>query len=278
MFVPKKWRFKDISGDIVLITGAGSGLGRQLALKLASFASHLVLWDINECGLLETAKLLKKSAAQCSYYMVDVSDSRMVYATAAKVRNEVGKVTILINNAGIVCGKRFLELKDEEIIKTFKVNTFSHYWTCKAFIPEMIATNKGHIVSVASIASYSGLNQLSDYCGSKAAAAKFFESLVLETKDAGYDGIHFTLVCPYLMSTGMFAGAESSVFGSLSPETVAERTVESILTNEEFVVMPKILRLLISIRSLVSIKAQYMLYRFVGFDNFMSNFNGNRQR
>ncbi len=81
--------------------------------------------------------------------------------------------------------------------------------TTKAFLPDMMATNKGHIVSIASVAGLSGSVKLSDYCASKFAAVGFEESLRLELQCDGYYGIHSTVVCPFFINTGMFAGVKS---------------------------------------------------------------------
>ncbi|GBO39435.1 Retinol dehydrogenase 10-B, partial [Araneus ventricosus] len=79
---------------------------------------------------------------------------------------------------------------------------------CKAFLPEMMQSNKGHIVSIASLAGVSGLPNLTDYCASKFAAVGFMESLKLELDAQKKDGIKLTLVCPSLISTGLFEGTK----------------------------------------------------------------------
>lgn len=133
-FVPKCLRFKDVSKDIVLITGGASGLGRLMAIKFAKLGSRVVIWDLNMAGLEETAKMIeelrskKDNVGHCHYYQVDISNRFNVYAAAERVKQEIGTVTILVNNAGIVTGKRFLECEDEKIIKTFDVNILAHFW------------------------------------------------------------------------------------------------------------------------------------------------------
>lgn len=133
-FVPKCLRFKDVSNDIVLITGGASGLGRLMAIKFAKLGSKVIIWDLNLAGLEETAKMIeelrskRENVGKCHYYQVDISDRFKVYAAAERVKQEVGTVTILVNNAGIVTGKRFMECSDEQIIKTFDVNALAHFW------------------------------------------------------------------------------------------------------------------------------------------------------
>lgn len=133
-FVPKCLRFKDVSNDTVLITGGASGLGRLMAKRFAKLGATVVIWDLNINGLEETTKMIeelrskKDKVGKCHHYQVDISDRHKVYAAAERVKREVGDVSILINNAGIVTGKRFLECTDEQILKTFDVNALAHFW------------------------------------------------------------------------------------------------------------------------------------------------------
>merc|ERR1712192_318767 len=89
-----------------------------------------------------------------------------------ETKEEVGPVTILVNNAGIVSGNTILDTPDNKIVKTFEVNVFAHFWTIKAFLPDMIASKSGHVMNIASLAGHAGANKLVDYCSSKYAADK----------------------------------------------------------------------------------------------------------
>eukprot|EP01103_Thecamoeba_quadrilineata_P004884 TRINITY_DN1475_c0_g1_i2.p1 TRINITY_DN1475_c0_g1~~TRINITY_DN1475_c0_g1_i2.p1 ORF type:complete len:199 (-),score=35.26 TRINITY_DN1475_c0_g1_i2:399-995(-) len=161
---------KDITGSTVLITGGSRGLGRQLALLFLSKKCRVVIWDIHKPSLQDVEKELKLSNQEIFVYHCDISSPTNVYETAAQVKKDVGKIDILINNAGVVGGKSLLLSSDETIQRTFSVNSLSHFWTLKAFLPEMIADSKGHIVSIASIMAFCPAASASDYCSSKAAA------------------------------------------------------------------------------------------------------------
>ena len=100
----------------------------------------------------------------------------------------------------------------DKIELTFKVNTLAHFWTIKSFLPGMIEQKKGHIVNVASLAGFSGSPKLVDYCSSKFAAVGLDEALRLEVKHQNLDQyIKTTVICPFYISTGMFAGVDSKV-------------------------------------------------------------------
>ena len=132
----------------------------------------------------------------------------MVYSTAEKVREEVGKVDILINNAGVVSGRPFLECTDNQLRRTMEVNALAHFWTVKAFLPDMISSNKGHIVTVASAGGIVGSAGLVDYSASKFAAFGFDEALRSELKKQRLN-IQTTVVCPYFIKGEMFAGVKT---------------------------------------------------------------------
>merc|ERR1712226_1011410 len=141
LFLPDKLFHKDISGQVLLITGGGSGIGRLV-----------VTWDINTAGNKETVEMIKKEGHRAFAFTVDMSNKEAIYDAARQTKEEVGPVTILVNNAGIVSGSTILETPDSKIIKTFEVNVLAHFWTIKAFLPDMIKNRSGHVVNIASLA------------------------------------------------------------------------------------------------------------------------------
>ncbi|NWX29084.1 RDHE2 dehydrogenase, partial [Notiomystis cincta] len=271
-------RKKNVSGEIVLITGAGSGIGRLLAVKFASLGATLVLWDINQEGLNCTVSLARGSGAgRVQSYICDCSKRQDVYRVADQVKKEVGDVSILINNAGIVTGKRFLDSPDSLVEKTMHVNTMAHFWTYKAFLPAMIAANHGHLVSIASSAGVCGVNQLSDYCASKFAAVGFAESIDMEMRSLRRTGVKTTIVCPYVINTGMFDGVKSKwprVLPVLDPEYVAERIISAVRQNQEIVMIPRILYVLYFFKSFLPVKAAVLIMDYFGILDLMNTFKG----
>lgn len=160
---------KDISGQNVLITGSGHGLGREMALKFAQQNANIVLVDINrqnnEKVKEEIQSDFKRSnrAGKVVSYSIDLRDEKQVQELAARVRKEVGDIDVLVNNAGIVQCLPFLELEPELVVRTFQVNIFAHIWTIKHFLPPMLKNQRGHIVGISSIAGFIGTKYLTDY-------------------------------------------------------------------------------------------------------------------
>jgi all-trans-retinol dehydrogenase (NAD+) len=209
---------RKLAGKHVYLTGAGSGLGRLMAIKMARMGAKLSISDINERGLDETVELIKKvdKDAQVKAMKLDVSSKQEIQKSADLARAAFGDVDIVINNAGIVQGKRLLECSDEMISKVLTVNMESHFWIVKQFLPAMMRKNQGHIVSIASMAGVGGQPLMTDYCASKFGAIGMMEALRLELKREGKK-IKCLTVCPFYINTGMFDGVNTgSFFGFLN--------------------------------------------------------------
>lgn len=276
-FVPDSMKSKELSGETVLITGAGSGLGRLLSIKLARLGCTLVLWDINNKSNEETAEEVAKTGAKAYTYSVDVSSREEIYKAAKKTQEQVGDVTMLINNAGIVTGKKLLDAPDHLIQKTFDVNTTAHFWTTKAFLPSMMEKNHGHIVTIASSAGFAGVNGLVDYCASKFGAVGFHESLSLEMMVKGKDGVMTTCVCPYVINTGMFTGAKSkwpTLLPELDQDYVTDKIVTAIRIDQRLLILPRILYFALALKPFLPTDAQYVLAKYMGINEFMDEFKG----
>lgn len=121
-------RLKCIDGELCLITGAGGALGRLFALEFAKEGAYLVLWDCNAAANEHTAELARELGVQVHTYTVDLSKRQSIYETADRVRAEVGEVSILVNNAGVVAGRRLLDCPDELLERTLLVNCHALFW------------------------------------------------------------------------------------------------------------------------------------------------------
>lgn len=278
------WRFfvppprKSVFGEIVLITGSGSGIGRQLAREFARLGAVLVLWDINETSNSETASILEEEFhAKCFSYTVDVGDKNQIIKTAERVKSEVGDVTILINNAGVVTGKKLIDTPDMLIRRTFDVNLLAHFWTVKCFLPSMLKNNHGHIVNISSSTGLVGLNKLTDYSASKFGVVGFTEVLNYEIIFSGYTGVHTTLVCSSYIKTGMFAGCEMRfpwLLPALEVEETANRIMQGILTNQYIICIPRLVYFLTYLKMILPVDAFLEVVKFFGAATFMDTYVG----
>lgn len=167
----EKW---DPENELVLLTGGTSGIGKQLAEDLSNQQLHVIVLDIQR----PTYRLPRNVI----FYQADITSSKEVSEVARLIKAEHGDPTILINNAGVFEHGTILEKTEERIRQTYEVNNLAHYLLIKEFLPYMIRENRGHVITVASIASFVAVGEMVDYCCSKASALVFHEGLRQELK------------------------------------------------------------------------------------------------
>ncbi|KAL4218271.1 hypothetical protein ACF0H5_023007 [Mactra antiquata] len=236
IFVPV--RKKSFAGKNVLITGAGHGIGRELALKFNSVGARLILWDINKDNVERVAKEVNALGGNASSYVCDVTKIELIKSTAEKIARDVGDVEILVNNAGVLNGRALLNLTENEIRKTFDVNIFAYLWMCRQFLPSMIKRNEGHIINIASASAIRGAAYLTDYAATKGAVKCFTEALADEMYREGHSGIQFTCVFPMFVSTGLAKNMHDRAGRIYSPKEVALAVVEGAQMNKSCVFIP----------------------------------------
>ncbi len=242
-----------LQGRIALVTGAGAGIGRLLAHELARRGALPVVWDLDgDAAGRVAAELAPLSSGRARGYACDVRDPAAVGEAAARVAAEVGDPEIVVNNAGVVSGATILELSEEQIRRTFEVNTLALFWVTRAFLPAMVRAGRGHLVTVASAAGLVGVARQTDYSASKHAAVGFDESLRVELHRSA-PGVRTTVVCPYYVDTGMFEGVRTrfpALLPILRPDDVARRIADAIERDRAQLVLPPMVRLLPALRVL----------------------------
>jgi all-trans-retinol dehydrogenase (NAD+) len=268
---------KNLKGEIVVVTGGASGIGRLMSLIFAKKGARVVIVDISSGE--KVVEEIQKQGGEAHAFTCDLSKREEVYRVADEIRKKVGDVTILINNAGIVSGQKLLQCRDELIAKTMDVNTTAHFWTTKAFLPSMLEKNHGHVVTIASSAGLVGVAGLVDYCASKFGAFGFDESLRLELHKIGKTGVHTTSVCPYFINTGMFDGCKTRfplLLPILEPDYAANKIVTAVETNQQWLCMPWLLYTVPMLRSILPVTACDDIARFLGASNSMDDFKGRK--
>jgi all-trans-retinol dehydrogenase (NAD+) len=234
----------EIAGSTALVTGCGSGIGRLIGLGMARLGGRVVMWDIDPDALDRVTREIKDATGRDAYgYVCDVSDRERVYEVAGRVKAEVGTVDILVNNAGIVSGRPFLDNPDEHVERTFRVNALALFWVTKAFLPEMVERDHGHLVTIVSASAITAPPRLSDYGASKWAAAGFEEALRNELRTIA-PNVRTTAVFPYYIDTGMFAGVAPNRVPWLlpvqEPRKVVTKIIDGILRDRRRLVIPPV--------------------------------------
>ena len=166
-----------LSGGVAVVTGAGSGIGRALAQQLASAGSALAIADIDEAGLKETTQLLGKKTALVTATVLDVADEAGVSAFAEDVSRRHGRVTLLINNAGVALEGTFEEISLDDFRWLMNINFWGVVYGVKFFLPLLKREQRAHIVNISSVFGIIAPPGQPAYSSSKFAVRGFTECL-----------------------------------------------------------------------------------------------------
>ncbi|HJP74992.1 MAG TPA: SDR family NAD(P)-dependent oxidoreductase [Pseudonocardiaceae bacterium] len=167
-------RFAD---KVAVITGAGSGIGRALALDLAGRGARLALSDIREDRIAETVAACVERGAQAKGYALDVADRAAMLAHADEVVAEFGKANLVINNAGVALAASILDMKWDDLEWVMNIDFWGVVHGTKAFLPHLIASGEGHVVNISSVFGLVGVPTQSAYNAAKFAVRGFTEAL-----------------------------------------------------------------------------------------------------
>lgn len=183
----------------MMITGAGSGLGREIALRWAHEGWQLALADVNEQGLAETLKLVRTAGGDGFTMRCDVRDYSQLTAVAQACEERLGGLDVLVNNAGVAAGGFFDDLSLEDWDWQLSINLMGVIKGCKAFLP-LLLKSQGKIINIASMAALMQGPAMSNYNVAKAGVVALSESLLAELKSEKVD-VH--VVCPSFFQTNL---------------------------------------------------------------------------
>ena len=183
----------------MMITGAGSGLGRELALRWAREGWQLALADVNDAGLAETFKQVRAAGGDGFTQRCDVRDYSQLTALAQACEEKLGGIDVLVNNAGVASGGFFEELSLEDWDWQIAINLMGVVKGCKAFLP-LLQKSHGKIINIASMAALMQGPAMSNYNVAKAGVVALSESLLIELRDEQV-GVH--VVCPSFFQTNL---------------------------------------------------------------------------
>jgi 3-oxoacyl-[acyl-carrier protein] reductase len=192
----------NLKGRIAIVTGAGHGIGREIALSLAKNGAEVVVTDVSD-AIFEVGKKIEALGSKALPIKCDVTEYEQAQDVEEKVIGKYEKIDILVNNAGIYPQKAFLDMTADDWNRVLRVNLNGAFHCTKAVIPKMVKQRYGKIVNIASIAgAVVGFQNLAHYSASKAAIAGFTKSLALEV--AQY-GINVNAVAPGPIDVGDMA-------------------------------------------------------------------------
>lgn len=195
---------RSLNGRVAVVTGAGSGIGRAIALRLAEDTAKIAIWDINGEGAEETAKLIRDAGGTALALTVDCSDKAAIQAAAAQTRKELGAIAILVNNAGIAPFTPFMDIEDDLFDKTIRINLRGPFLVTKEVMPDMLAAGWGRVINITSSSVQSGSFAQGHYVSSKGGLMGMTKALALEFAASG---ITFNMVPPGFIDTPMLRSA-----------------------------------------------------------------------
>jgi NAD(P)-dependent dehydrogenase (short-subunit alcohol dehydrogenase family) len=196
-----------LDGRLALITGAGQGNGRALALGIAQAGARVVVTDLNDATVQETAKLVREQGGQAWAFVLDVTSPADCAALAGRVDKEIGRIDLLVNNAGIIIREGMASPDAaSNWKKTIDVNVHGTFNVTHAWLPAIKAT-KGSIINIASIAAYAGQGASLGYSPSKGAIKMFTQSLAQELAPAG---VRVNALAPGVIETPMTAATREN--------------------------------------------------------------------
>lgn len=197
---------KSFKHKVAAITGAASGMGRELAVELAKQGCEVAISDVNETGLAETAALARAYGVKVTSQKLDVANREAVYAWADQVVADHGKVNLVFNNAGVALGSTVDGMSYEDFEWLMGINFWGVVYGTKAFLPHLKAAGEGHIINTSSIFGIGGIPSQSAYNAAKFAVRGFTESLRQEL-DMANCGVSATSVHPGGIKTNIAAAA-----------------------------------------------------------------------
>ena len=238
-------------GQVAVVTGGGSGIGRATALLLARLGAVVHVADLNQQGAEDVAREINAQGGRAGAHAADVTSPASVEALAERVFSEEGGVDLLHNNAGVGHAGPIEETSLEEWQRVLGVNLMGVVHGVHAFVPRMLSQGRpAHVVNTASMAGLVAVADMAPYCTSKHAVVGLSESLNAELSPRG---IHVTALCPGIIDTPLIPGAHLDGgltaqrgrierfyrrFGS-SPDVVAEALVDAVRRKQLIRTVPR---------------------------------------
>ena len=191
---------RSLNGRVAVVTGAGSGIGRAVAIRLAEDTAKVVVWDINLAGAEETAAMIRDSGGTALAQEVDCADKAAIAAAGEAARNKLGPVAILVNNAGIGPFSSFLKTEDDLFDRVVAINLRGPWLVTKQFLPDMLEAGWGRVINITSSSVQSGSPAQSAYVSSKGGLMGMTKALALEYAASG---VTFNMIPPGAIDTPM---------------------------------------------------------------------------
>ena len=226
----------DIDNKVAVVTGAGRGIGRAIAIELARSGAKVALAARSHAQLEDTASAI---GANARVFPTDVRDKDQVHALLDQTSSSLGPVDILVNCAGLGIYGPVIEFSDADFNTLIDTNLRGRFFTCRHVLPSMMQRRTGHIINIASIAGKVGSANRAAYCASKFGVVGFTESLAEEVREYG---IRASVICPGSTNTGFGTSTAKATDKMLQPEDVAYAVLALVRQNPNSFISEIIMR------------------------------------
>ncbi len=221
---------------IVFLTGASSGIGEALVIEMAKRGAIVGMLARREEFLKRISEKIEQNGGSARYFAADVTDAKAVAEAAQNLRNEFGKIDVLIANAGI--GGNNAETRNlnaEAVAKVININLLGAVNAVAAVLPQMIESKSGQVVAVSSLAGFRGLPKSAAYSASKAGMTAFFESVRL---DVQHKGVDVTIIQPGFIKTPLTSGRDAKMPFLMELEDSIPHFLNAVEKRKKFAAFP----------------------------------------
>jgi short-subunit dehydrogenase len=215
-----------VAGPLAIVTGASSGIGRALALRLGAEGYRLGLIARRRDAIETAAATIAAAGGAAVAAVADVGDRAALRAAIAEVESQLGPVDVMVANAGFGVPTQLDPLNTQDVEQTIRVNVLGVIYSVEAVLPGMLARGHGQLLAISSLAAFKGLPGESAYCASKAAVNAYMEGLRIALRP---NGVVVTTVCPGFVNTPMTKMNSAAMPFSMSADEAARRIARLIV-------------------------------------------------
>lgn len=235
---------RSLAGQVVVVTGASSGIGWELAKQAAAAGAKVALLARRAEPLQELQRLIAGQGGTALAVVTDVGNREQVEAAFRTIAEQLGPPDLVIANAGIGRPTHFDPVNIAEVEDTFRINLMGVVYTLSAALPSMLARKAGHLVAISSLAGYRGLPGESAYCASKAAVNTYLDGLRIDLRGTG---VQVTTVCPGFIKTPMTAANKFHMPQVMGADYAARKILRAVAAGVKVYNFPKRLTFMVKL-------------------------------
>uniref|UniRef100_A0A2A4JSK3 Short-chain dehydrogenase/reductase 3 n=1 Tax=Heliothis virescens TaxID=7102 RepID=A0A2A4JSK3_HELVI len=257
---------KSLHGETILVTGAGHGVGRELAIQFAELGATVICWDNDARRNNAVVDEIRLRDGECYGYTIDVTAREQVTALALRMRRQLTDVSMVVSNAGVLSCAPISHVRHDAVMKLIETNLLAHFWVIQAFLPSMIERRHGHIVAINSSAGLMPCADMIPYCAAKFGLRGLMDSITEELRlDTWTKNINTTSVYLATVATGMYPPPShrfTAWYSEITAKQAAETIIQGVRKNHRNVSIPSFMKFLIDLNNLMPYRIRVIFTDF----------------